>query len=100
LSRVAEPTAVAAAFLDTLGVSPRHGVSDCDRLVEALEPRSLLLVVDNCEQVLDATAEVVRRVVGEATDVRVLAMSRERTRSDGRALFSSSRRQLPGLRTR
>ena len=77
LSRVTDPAAVAAAFLATLGVSPRSEVADCDRLVESLEPRSVLLVVDNCEHVLDATGEVVARLVGETRDVRILATSRQ-----------------------
>ena len=95
LSRVVEPAAVAGAFLDTFGVSPRNGVSDCDRLVEALEPRSLLLVVDNCEQVLDATAEVVRRVVAEAPDVRVLATSREALGVTGELVLVVAPLRLP-----
>ena len=62
LSRVSEGEAVAAAFLDTLGVSPRTGVADGDRIVETLDVRSMLLVVDNCEHVLGATAQIVDRI--------------------------------------
>jgi predicted ATPase/pimeloyl-ACP methyl ester carboxylesterase len=77
LSRVTEPAAVAPAFLDTLGVSPRSDVADCDRLIESLEPRAVLLVVDNCEHVLDAIGEIVMRLVRETQEVRVLATSRQ-----------------------
>jgi predicted ATPase/DNA-binding winged helix-turn-helix (wHTH) protein/class 3 adenylate cyclase len=76
LSRVSDPDEVAAAFLDTLCVSRRTEISDADRLVEALEPRSVLLVVDNCEHVLEATGAVVARLVQETDEVVVLATSR------------------------
>jgi predicted ATPase/pimeloyl-ACP methyl ester carboxylesterase len=77
LGRVSEEEAVAAAFLDTLGASPRAGVADEDRIVETLELRPLLLVVDNCEHVLAPTAGIVARLAREAPDVRVLATSRQ-----------------------
>jgi predicted ATPase/class 3 adenylate cyclase/DNA-binding winged helix-turn-helix (wHTH) protein/pimeloyl-ACP methyl ester carboxylesterase len=77
LSRVTEPSLVARAFLETLGVSPRGDVPDCDRIVETLEMRKLLLVVDNCEQVVAAATEVVDRICRETPEVRVLATSRQ-----------------------
>ena len=77
LSRVTDPAAVGGAFLDAFGISPRAGVPDADRLVEALELRSVLVVVDNCEQVLGAAASVVTKVVVGTGAVRVLATSRQ-----------------------
>jgi predicted ATPase/DNA-binding winged helix-turn-helix (wHTH) protein len=77
LSRVTDGPAVPRAFLNTLGVSPRSNVPDCDRLVETLETRSLLIVVDNCEQVVDAVTEVLGRIERDAPAVSILATSRE-----------------------
>jgi predicted ATPase/pimeloyl-ACP methyl ester carboxylesterase len=77
LSRVTDANAVAAAFLDTLSVSPRTGVTDCDRLTESLESRAVLLVVDNCEHLLDPTGEIVSRLIQGTREVRVLATSRQ-----------------------
>jgi predicted ATPase/DNA-binding SARP family transcriptional activator len=47
------------------------------RIVEYLTDRDLLLIVDNCEHVLAATAELVSQVLRAAPLVRVLATSRE-----------------------
>ncbi len=47
-----------------------------DALLSRLKERSLLLVLDNCEQVVDAVANVVRRLVGETDSVTVLTTSR------------------------
>jgi predicted ATPase len=47
-----------------------------DAVVAALRPRSLLLVIDNCEHVLDAVAPLLDRLWREAGSVRTLATSR------------------------
>jgi hypothetical protein len=48
-----------------------------DRLVEYLRSKHLLLVVDNCEHVLDAAARLIDALVGGCPHVTVLATSRE-----------------------
>jgi predicted ATPase len=81
LSRVAEPGAVAAAVSDTLGLTVENG-----RATETLARAGaldLLVVLDNCEHVLDEAAMVVEALVTGGTGVRVLATSRERLGVDG-----------------
>nr|ASV46777.1 putative ATPase [uncultured bacterium] len=48
-----------------------------DRLLAALRHRRLLLVLDNCEHVVEPVAALVARLLREAPDVTVLATSRE-----------------------
>jgi predicted ATPase/DNA-binding SARP family transcriptional activator len=48
-----------------------------DRLSEVLAARSLVLVLDNCEHVLDAVASLAGRVLADAPGARILATSRE-----------------------
>lgn len=48
-----------------------------ERLAEVVASRSLLLVLDNCEHVLDAVARLAGRVLANAPGVRILATSRE-----------------------
>jgi predicted ATPase len=52
---------VADAAATTLGVTPRAGVTVAEAVAGALAGRRLLLVLDNCEHVLDAAAELVDR---------------------------------------
>jgi predicted ATPase/class 3 adenylate cyclase len=47
-----------------------------DELVSALEQREVLLVLDNCEHVLESAATLVERVLGECATTAVLATSR------------------------
>jgi len=51
--------------------------SPIDRLADALATQRLLLVLDNCEHVIDAVARLAARVLSAAPGVRILATSRE-----------------------
>ncbi|WP_016881765.1 MULTISPECIES: protein kinase domain-containing protein [unclassified Rhodococcus (in: high G+C Gram-positive bacteria)] len=56
-------------------------------LVEFLAPRELLLVLDNCEQVVDAVAKLAENVLHGCPDVRILATSREPLGIGGEAVL-------------
>ncbi|MFD6179744.1 BTAD domain-containing putative transcriptional regulator [Streptomyces goshikiensis] len=71
--------AVAGAVLRTLGVRwPDGEQPDAVRLlVDALRERSLLLLLDNCEHLSDAVAEVLEAVLPQAPGLSVLATGQE-----------------------
>jgi len=61
----------------TLGIAARPAMSLEDSVVESLGGRSMLLVLDNCEHLLDAVGLLAERVLRDCPDVRLLATSRE-----------------------
>jgi predicted ATPase/class 3 adenylate cyclase len=67
------PQTVAAA----LSVREVPGRALLDVLTEALRPRTLLLVLDNCEHLIEACAGLAERLLRACPGVRVLATSRE-----------------------
>ena len=73
----AKPDDVVAAIATTLGVTDRPNVSLEQAVQEALSAQPALLVLDNCEHVLDATAAVTGRLLQACPDTVVLATSRE-----------------------
>jgi predicted ATPase/class 3 adenylate cyclase len=87
LAPVGDPAAVADAVATTLGVTPRAGSSVVDSMAVALSGREMLVVVDNCEHVLEAAAEVVETILARTTTVKVLATSREGLRAAGEHLW-------------
>jgi predicted ATPase/DNA-binding SARP family transcriptional activator len=96
LAPVSEPTAVAQAVLDGLGaweIALPDPVADYqrrparERLLDRLAGQTCLLVVDNCEHLIDAVAEVVADVLGRCPGVRVLATSREPLAIEGETLY-------------
>lgn len=71
---------VADALAGVLGIRESVGPGGpamLDQLVDALRDRRVLLVVDNCEAVLDPVAAVVSRLLRALPELRVLATSRE-----------------------
>ncbi|MEU4390906.1 BTAD domain-containing putative transcriptional regulator [Kribbella sp. NPDC023855] len=63
---------------DVVGVpAPAVGLELCQRLVEALRARRTLLVLDNCEHLVDAVADFVGILLAEVPGLRVLTTSRE-----------------------
>ncbi|MBB4685823.1 BTAD domain-containing putative transcriptional regulator [Amycolatopsis jiangsuensis] len=71
------------------------GGSPRDRAVAALRGRETLLVLDNCEHVIDAAAELAERLLGECPLLRVLATSREALAVTGEALWPVEPLTLP-----
>jgi len=77
LAAVADPAAVPDEVAAVLGITQQPGKTVTESVAAALEGRIRLLVFDNCEHVLDATADLVEAILDHSTTVRVLATSRE-----------------------
>ena len=88
LAAVRDPDDVVDAFAAVFGVTPRAGQTLAEALVEFLRTKQLLLVVDNCEHVLDAVADLVEEIVRTCPRVVVLATSREGLALDGERMFA------------
>ena len=68
LAGLADPAAVPFAALAALGVAVQPGLSPTESLVDALRGRDLLLVLDNCEHLIDACADLVSAVLRGVPD--------------------------------
>jgi predicted ATPase len=69
-----------------LGVTVRPGMDLAASIVDSLRTKTLLVVLDNCEHLLDAAGRLAERIVLGCPDVRVLATSREGLAVDGERL--------------
>jgi predicted ATPase/DNA-binding winged helix-turn-helix (wHTH) protein len=72
------PTAVASALGFMIQAHDPFG-----SLVAFIGDKKLLLILDNCEHVIDSAAELAERVVSEAPQAHILATSREALRVEG-----------------
>ncbi|HEX5255785.1 MAG TPA: adenylate/guanylate cyclase domain-containing protein [Mycobacterium sp.] len=77
LATVTDPVAVPDAVASTLGIGQQSGMTVTESVAAALQGRIRLLVIDNCEHVLDAAAELVEAILVHSTTVKALATSRE-----------------------
>jgi predicted ATPase/DNA-binding SARP family transcriptional activator len=77
LAGVADPELVGAQVMAALGVRQAGDVPVLDALIYRLRSAELLLVLDNCEHLLDACAQLAGALLRAAPGLRVLATSRE-----------------------
>src|ERR1700756_1652805 len=77
LAAVTDAAAVPDAVAAVLGLTPQPGKSVAESVAAALEGRLRLLVIDNCEHVLDAAADLIEAILTQSATVRVVATSRE-----------------------
>ena len=77
LAAVTDPASVPDAVASVLGITQQPGKTVTDSVATALEGRVRLLVIDNCEHVLDAAADLIEAILANSATVRILATSRE-----------------------
>ena len=83
LDQLREEALVAQAVAGALGLQDRAGFSPEAALADYLAGRQLLLVLDNCEHLVDAVAKLADLLLRAAAGLRVLATSREALIIDG-----------------
>lgn len=87
LTSVQDGAVVPAAVASALGIAQRPGRAVADTVVEALASAELLVVLDNCEHVVHATAAMTRSLLSGCEGLRVLATSRVPLGITGEQLF-------------
>ena len=95
LAPLPDATLVAAAVALALGVREEPGRSLVDTLVDAISGRRLLIVLDNCEHLLDAIALLAELVLQSCLKLTILATSREPLGIDGEQLYQVPSLSLP-----
>jgi len=92
---VARPALAGLGLRDALlGDAPSTELTD--RLIAAVREREALLILDNCEHVIESAAAFAHRVLGECRRLRILATSREPLGITGEALWLVEPLGLPG----
>ena len=95
---LAEPTLVPQAVASVLGVFEQPGVALLDTLADALRQRQLLLVLDNCEHLIQACAELTHVLLQACPSLQVVATSREALGVPGEAVWPVPPLDLPPAR--
>jgi len=101
LAAVTDPREVARAWVTALGLGMDEiaGSASPDgaaRLAEALAAAEILVVLDNCEHLLDAVAPLAAGLLGRCPRLRVLATSREPLGVPGEAVYPVPPLTFPG----
>jgi predicted ATPase/DNA-binding CsgD family transcriptional regulator len=96
LGTVRDAAHVAAMVAAALKISEQPGVPAAETLARVLTGQQLLLVLDNCEHVIGAAAQLCAGLLAGCDEVRVLATSREPLAVAGEARYRLGPLTLPG----
>ena len=94
LASLSDPALAPSAVAGVLGLKLTGEVSS-EAVARTLARRKLLLVLDNCEHVVDATAGLVETLAHGCPNVTVLATSREPLRIDGEFVYRVAPLEVP-----
>jgi predicted ATPase/class 3 adenylate cyclase len=87
LAPIADPHHVVQVVALALGVKEFAGRSIADALIADLADKCVLVVLDNCEHLLDACARLAERLLKAALRVKIVASSREPLRIAGEVVY-------------
>ncbi len=95
LASVSDEGAVAPAICAAFGIPVRPGRPALDSLADALLPQRVLLVLDNCEHLVDACAKTADTILRRCPGVYLLATSREPLGIGGEVIYRVPSLSLP-----
>jgi predicted ATPase/DNA-binding SARP family transcriptional activator len=98
LAPLSNPALVAPTVAAALGVRERQGQSVLETLVDYVQAKELWLVLDNCEHLLTACAQLVEALLRACPRVKILATSRERLNVAGETVRPVPSLSLPDMR--
>ena len=94
LSPVGDASGVASTIAAAVGIAVTSEV--VSELLAALAEREMLLVIDNCEHVIDAAADVIDQLLAGTERLKILATSREALEIDGEQTHTVRSLSVPG----
>jgi predicted ATPase/DNA-binding CsgD family transcriptional regulator len=95
LAATSDPALVARQIASVLGISEEPGHPAAATLGDALRGRQLLLILDTCEHLVDAIADLVHDLITSCPQLRVIATSREPLRVRGETVWRVQPLSLP-----
>jgi predicted ATPase/DNA-binding SARP family transcriptional activator len=95
-SATAGARAPADAVMDVLGIRDDSSMDPSVLLAEALRTSRMLLVLDNCEHLVDQAAKLAAQLLQAAPELRILATSREPLMIAGEVVWAVPPLELPG----
>src|SRR5262245_34870111 len=95
LGPVSSPELVAATVASALGLTHNAGAVSPEGVAGAVGTRKLLLVIDNCEHVIDAAACMAEALLRASPGASLLATSREPLRVSGEYIYRVPPLEVP-----
>jgi len=95
LASLSDPSLVPSAVAQTLGLTLSGGSISPDAVARSIGNQHLLLLIDNCEHVVDAAAQLTEALIRRCRSTTVILTSREALRNDGEYVFRVPPLEIP-----
>src|SRR5918993_663236 len=99
LASLSQGEFVAQSVAEAVGVQGQPGRPITETLVDALRSKKMLLILDNCEHLVDAVVDLVASLLESCFYLRILDTSREALRMSGEVIWPVSLLSVPDLRS-
>jgi len=98
LAPLTDSNLIPQTILSTIGVQEQQGKTPLEVLKEYLRAKQTLIVLDNCEHLISASAEVANMLLNAAPKLKILASSREALGVKGEASYPVPSLSLPDIK--
>ncbi|MEP7329882.1 MAG: tetratricopeptide repeat protein [Betaproteobacteria bacterium] len=98
LASITDPRLVAQSVAAALGVKEEAGRPESEALLRFVRDRNLLIILDNCEHLLEACAQITMQLLHAGPKIRMLATSRESLRVRGETTYPMLPLRVPDAR--
>lgn len=95
LAPLTDPELIPLTILSAMGASQQPGRSPIEILKDFLREKVVLILIDNCEHLIEASANMANILLNSAADLKILASSREALGVQGEALYPVPSLSLP-----
>jgi predicted ATPase len=95
LASLSDPVLLSQTVTALFGIAPQADISHAELLINFLRPKSLLLILDNCEHLVDGCAHFTEMLLKSCPGLKILATSREPISVVGEALYRVPSLGLP-----
>jgi len=95
LTSITEPDIIPQAILTAMGIPEQTRITNLQLLTEYLQKRKLLLILDNCEHLIDACAKLAQKLVKDAAHIRIIVTGREALGIQGELIWQVLSLSLP-----
>jgi predicted ATPase/class 3 adenylate cyclase len=95
LAPLADPSLIMQTIASVLGLREQLGMSLNELLIDFLRAKNLLLIIDNCEHLVDACAQLADQLLHACANIKIVASSREALGISGETVYRVPSLSLP-----
>jgi predicted ATPase/class 3 adenylate cyclase len=98
LASISDPDLIAQTIVSCLGIPEQPGSTILQLLLDYVRTKKLLLVLDNCEHLIEASAQLVDTLLSNAPSIKIIATSREALGVSGEVIWHVPSLSLPDVK--